>query len=313
MDIAMIGIHKRFCDETFFEKVYGTIKNVGFDSEDIVLLVTCNRIEIYLASSFITERHPELLEKIKNRSDENIEKRFYTFIGADVLKHLAHVASGLDSLIIGESDIQNQVKKAYESMGRNLNKDGHFLFQKALHISKKLRSEFDIKPQKSLVDQVFCQIQNHIEDQDHIAFIGHSDLNQKLYKKLLEFKPIKATLISLTKPEESSIFKSANYTSYNELEKLSDLSGVICATKDRKISKVLNIKEGGWICDLSRPKIFSEHIQNRLYYDLSFFEEKDSIQALKQQDIRQKASDYINLNVKRLLDFRLSRYEYLVS
>lgn len=111
----MIGLHKRFCDEAYFKKIYDRLSFLSLDDEDIVVLQTCNRIELYLASSAIADRHPELLQLFQDPFDEHVEKRFYTFIGFDVLRHLAQVASGLDSLICGETDIQCQVKKLINS------------------------------------------------------------------------------------------------------------------------------------------------------------------------------------------------------
>lgn len=305
MKVAMIGLHKRFCDEVFFEKVYGLVRHQDFYQQDLVMLITCNRIEIYMASPNIAERHSEVIEKLRQPFEENIEKRFYTFMGFDVLKHLSQVASGLDSLIYGESDIQNQVKKAYESMGRHLNADGHFLFQKALHVSKKVRHEFDIKPLRSLEDQVCNQILEKFDNKNiRFCFVGNSELNRKIFKKLHLNETSEVTLVteSIWTPEDT--FKNCHKISYEMLDSQQAFDCVIGATHYR-CSATAPINSDALIIDLSRPKVLKYQDPCFQYYDLSFFEKNSESQALKQIMMKLDALDYIHNNVKRLQNLRL--------
>jgi len=304
LEVALIGIHKRFCDEAFFEKVYSHVTKLNFQSQDTVCLLTCNRIEIYLSSDNLSERHPELLNVIKPPFIENVEKQFYTFLGSDVLKHLAQVASGLDSLIYGESDIQHQVKKAYETQGRYLNKDGHFLFQKALHIAKKIRAEFDIKPAKSLVDQVVTKLEPFLNSDKPMAFMGNSELNQKIYENLKEDIKSPVYIVSRIKPAKDSAFYNLKHYHYQEVENIEELKGVIAATNCSSLDKTLKIDPLGFVLDLSRPKVLSFYHEN--YFDLSFFEKNSTQVALKQYALRLEALEYIQNNVKRLIDHRLN-------
>lgn len=313
MKVAMIGLHKRFCDEPFFEKVHGLIRDQDFYKEDLVLLVTCNRIEIYIASPHLAERHSEIIEKIRQPFEENIEKRFYTFMGFDVLKHLAQVASGLDSLIYGESDIQNQVKKAYEVMGRHLNADGHFLFQKALHISKKVRYEFDIKPLKSLEDQVLAQIHEKLEAKaSRFCFVGNSELNRKIYKKLQLASDTQVTLVTDSLSIEEGCFLQAQIIPYHKINNLEPFDCIIGASFYRYLIDPPMTKNS-LIIDLSRPKVFKCDHLNAEYYDLNFFEKNSETQALKQVMTRLDALDYIHNNAKRLQNLRFSSFQINAS
>lgn len=308
MKVAMIGLHKRFCDEPFFEKVYGLICNQDFYKQDLVMLITCNRIEIYIASPYLAERHSEIIEQLRQPFEENIEKRFYTFMGFDVLKHLAQVAAGLDSLIYGESDIQNQVKKAYESMGRYLSADGHFLFQKALHIAKKVRYEFDIKPLKSLEDQVCVQVHQKFNNLNkRFCFVGNSDLNRKIYKKLQFNETSDVTLITDSPFLAQESFACAKKVSYENLAQEIGFDCVIGATHQRFMIKP-QIKEGALVIDLSRPKVLSYDSFCSDYFDLSFFEKNSEKQALKQVMMKLDVIDYIHNNAKRLQSLRLNSF-----
>ena len=83
-------------------------------NNEIVILSTCNRSEIYIYSDNITSDELwNFIEKyFKTKIDE--EYRFYK-TGTEVLRHLFYVAIGLDSMVVGEDQIQGQVINAYET------------------------------------------------------------------------------------------------------------------------------------------------------------------------------------------------------
>jgi glutamyl-tRNA reductase len=274
-----------------------------------VLVVTCNRIELYVASCDIAQRHSELVSAIKQPFTEHLEKRFYTFMGQEALLHLSQVASGLDSLIEGETDIQHQIKKAYLQNGRHLNADGHYLFQKALHIAKKLRSEFDIKPLKNLEDLVVATISLKLGRQDHLVFIGNSDLNRKIMTKLSRLGSYQVTLVTQNRCQDESIWKEAKIASYEDFDKIEHIDGLICASKDKKLT--VSDKVTGFICDLSRPKVIQHTGSCQNVWDLSYFEQLSVCQRINQKSLRQQALLYLNENVKRLMEHRLMKQSYV--
>lgn len=83
-------------------------------NSEIVILSTCNRSEIYIYSDNITKDELwNYIEKyFKTKIDE--EYRFYK-MGTEALRHLFYVAIGLDSMVVGEDQIQGQVINAYET------------------------------------------------------------------------------------------------------------------------------------------------------------------------------------------------------
>ena len=112
---------------------------------EIVILSTCNRIELYAVSSDPETTCAALVDFLSYRSrltPEAFNPHLYRVSGVDVAKHLFGVAVGLDSAILGESEITAQVKEAYRiahahgATGPLLNR----LFQKALHVTKEIRS-----------------------------------------------------------------------------------------------------------------------------------------------------------------------------
>ena len=77
---------------------------------------------------------------------EDLKEYFYEFKEKDCVEHLFKVASGLDSMILGENQILHQIKNSYkEAVSKNLvNKLLHSLFQKTLEVGKKVRSQTQI-------------------------------------------------------------------------------------------------------------------------------------------------------------------------
>ena len=114
---------------------------------ETVMLATCNRVEVYAAArdTVTTEQVAHCLAGRKAPPGEN-GSGFYRYEGEDCVRHLFRVACGLDSIVIGETQILGQVKKAYalaresESVGPLL----HRLFQRAFHVAKRVRSGTEI-------------------------------------------------------------------------------------------------------------------------------------------------------------------------
>jgi len=111
-----------------------------------VLLSTCNRTEFYLVAddepaleavwSLLGERLPSGAPPVGGA-------REYGYIARDrdAVRHLYRVSSGLDSMILGESQIQGQVREAWEASRAQAGPVLHRLFQTALHVGSRVRTE----------------------------------------------------------------------------------------------------------------------------------------------------------------------------
>ena len=107
-----------------------------------VLLSTCNRTEFYLAEP--DDAAPEavwaLLSERLGGGRSAIEYG-YTQRDRDAVRHLYRVSAGLDSMILGESQIQGQVREAWEASKAQAGPVLHRLFQSALLVGARVRSE----------------------------------------------------------------------------------------------------------------------------------------------------------------------------
>src|SRR4030095_11127048 len=109
--------------------------------DEIVLLSTCNRVEIYGTTRHAT-RHIKSLLQLLCAEPGDLDPHIYLYEGAAAVRHLLRVTAGLDSMALGETEITGQIKNAYEIArsagltGRVLNR----LFQKALQATKEIRT-----------------------------------------------------------------------------------------------------------------------------------------------------------------------------
>lgn len=111
---------------------------------ECVLLSTCNRTEIYYWSPDAERAFNAILEYFLGDAPDSVTRRklFYRYCGADALFHLAAVASGLDSMVVGETEIFGQLKDAYR-IAWECGVTGGFsnkTFQSVFTIGKKVRS-----------------------------------------------------------------------------------------------------------------------------------------------------------------------------
>ncbi len=134
--------------------------------EQCVVLSTCNRMEIYFWSAQPELARAGILEFFMGGRADNrdLSAHFYCRPGADALLHLCRVLSGMDSMVLGETEIFGQVKTAYQHAldagvtGGSANKT----FQKAFTIGKRVRSNSQIHAGATSVGSVAVELAEQI-------------------------------------------------------------------------------------------------------------------------------------------------------
>lgn len=194
MKIGVIGINQKLADlrlrESFAkvcQKQFSVHDSIHLD-KPLVLLSTCNRAEIYFSSDELAETHSYLLNMLRDDLIdicENFDQKLYSYFNYDCFQHLAHVTAGLDSAIIAETEIQGQVKVAYETYSEKgfLTQDMHFLFQKSLKIAKDVRTSLSLgRGMPDIEHGVLTAGLNFFKDPSRcrILFVGASDINEKI-------------------------------------------------------------------------------------------------------------------------------------
>lgn len=135
--------------------------------QEAVILSTCNRVECYLVSSdpIHALRHArEILSHHSQLPPSAFEAQSYQLADDEAVAHLFRVAAGLDSMVLGESEIAAQVKQAYQAAhaagatGPVLNR----LFQKALHSAKTTRSRTGIAQGQASIGSVVVTLAKQV-------------------------------------------------------------------------------------------------------------------------------------------------------
>src|SRR5437588_3732138 len=85
--------------------------------DEIVLLSTCNRVEIYGTTRQATGHIKSLLQ-LHCAEPRDLDPHIYLYEGDAAVRHLLRVTAGLDSMVLGETEITGQIKNAYERSQR---------------------------------------------------------------------------------------------------------------------------------------------------------------------------------------------------
>lgn len=203
-----------------------------------VVLSTCNRTEIYFSAENLAEAHSELLGLLREEITIPFEHKLYSFFGHDCFLHLAQVTSGLDSAIVAESEIQRQVKDAYEQtlLHYTLPACMHYLFQKSLKVGKTVRSTLSLAQNQVTIARVLFELGQEIfKDLSNVPllFIGNSEINRRI---IAYFRRKGADQITLCTRSPGSALEMAEkdnlrLLAWEQLARWQDFPLVICGSK----------------------------------------------------------------------------------
>lgn len=169
-----------------------------YPESEFVLLCTCNRVEFYAARQ--VHGHPraeELIADIAAARDlpiDAIRPHLYEKSERDAIEHLFHVASALDSMVLGESQILGQVRTAYEAAsaiggtGAMLNP----LFQRAIAVGRQVLRETALGEGRLSVASVAVEYARQIFDRfadKTVLSIGAGKMSQLVLRHFAELAP----------------------------------------------------------------------------------------------------------------------------
>ncbi|WP_395375540.1 glutamyl-tRNA reductase [Marinicella sp. W31] len=152
-----------------------------------VALSTCNRTEFYLSLEQGAE-HEQVFQKVFSANMD--VPHFYQSLDFDCARHLFRVAAGTDSVVVGETQIQGQVKKAYEiaQSVKPLNAELEKLFQMTFKTAKSVRSATEIGKNPISVAHCAVQLSEQIFGQlqfQNILVIGAGETSELVIRYLL--------------------------------------------------------------------------------------------------------------------------------
>ena len=168
-----------------------------YPEAEAVLLSTCNRVELYVASE-TAESCPshhdvvEFLARFHGLDPVEVFNDLFERTGEDFVRHLFTVAASLDSMVVGEAQILGQVKQAYE-LATSASATGpltNAAFQAALRVAKRVATETAIQQKRVSIPSVavaeFAKSVFERFDDKHVLVIGAGEMGEEALRYLID-------------------------------------------------------------------------------------------------------------------------------
>jgi len=194
MELACLGLNHRTAPVEVRERFAVGTPKLGEAAREIaelpglsegVVVSTCNRTEFYIAAND-AEAGLKALEKAladRHALEPDATAHFYRYTRSAAASHLCRVVSGLDSMVLGETEIFGQVKQAYQAAlhanttGGVLNR----LFQRAFGVGKKVRTETRIQEGATSIGNVAVELAEkifgHLQDSE-VMILGAGEMSR---------------------------------------------------------------------------------------------------------------------------------------
>lgn len=296
--------------------------------EESVVLSTCNRVELYAAHSLSggDHGHAALREYLVRRFELHPEHAealmLYNLDAAEAARHLFRVVSGLDSMVLGETEIFGQVKAAYKTAldtgvtGRTLNK----LFQQAFTVGKKVRNDTTIQRGSTSVGSVAVDLAEKVHNlkECRVMLVGAGEMSRTCAQSLLSrgAKSIIVSNRSYDKAAELAAEMNGVAMRFDEWENaLHEVDVIISSTsaphfviKPDQIDQVMRMRR--WqpllIIDIAVPRDVDpavNNIEGVYLYDI------DALQAIADEGRRERERQLAAC--ERIIEEQLERFGFL--
>jgi glutamyl-tRNA reductase len=193
--------------------LHGLRSIFGNSVKEATILSTCNRTEIYCAADrSVAEDIPAWLAEFNSLRDDELRPYIYQLDQEQAVRHAFRVASGLDSMILGEAQILGQLKTAVRAADEagTLGSTLHQLFQRTFSVAKEVRTNTAIGAQSisfaaaavRLSERVFGDLKNN-----DVLFIGAGEMIELCTAHFAGANPRSITIANRT-PERGELLAS---------------------------------------------------------------------------------------------------------
>ena len=296
-----------FNDKRSALKTIRSMENV----DECALLQTCNRVEFYIVSEEgekVAERAKDFLAKRAGTLAEEASKAIECSLNGDSLRHILRLTSGLESMVIGEDQVLNQVWAAYLE-AKSAKAAGivlKHLFMRAMSVGRRVRKETGINKGAVSIGSASVELAESLLgklDQKKILVMGAGELGTLVAKALARrcLKPILIANRTYARAAKLAEELSGKAIKFDKLEEtLVDADVVICSTsaphylltKDLvfKFMEQRQNKNDLAIIDISNPRNVEKATQEVEKVKLYGIDDLQSI-AEKNKQKRQKRVD----------------------
>jgi glutamyl-tRNA reductase len=315
MSIVLVGLsHKTAPLEMRERLAFGDLllsdalnRLVDQESVDEVLIVsTCNRVELIASTAATPDRGFDCLTGFLNNFHQvppnTLNGHLYRHADTNAIKHLFRVASSLDSMVIGESQILGQVKEAYQhaidagTIVRVLSQ----LMHRALSVAKRIRTETGVAQNPVSISSVAVELARKIfgELSDKtVLLVGAGEMGELAARSLIESGTSKLIVTNRTaeRAEEIAVKYSGgavNFEAFYDVLPSADI--VICSTgapdyviRPAETKRALKSRKKGPVLfvDISVPRNIDPALAT---LDSAFLFDIDDLDSIVQTNIKER-------------------------
>ena len=303
---AHLDVRERFAvRENEMQELLGRLRAIEGVS-GAVMLSTCNRVELY-ASSLCPLRALDGFRAILSER-AGLEAPLYHHVTPQAVRHLFRVASGLDSMVIGETEILGQVKKAYSTAAEagSATRPLHKLFQHAFRVAKSVRTETQITSGPTSVGSVAVELAGKIfgslEDR-RVMILGAGEISERTARSL-QSRGVRSVIVSNRTYERAAELAAeigGMALHFDHWEKsFADIDILISSTNaphailtPEKLAPLLKLRRGAplFVIDLAVPRDADpaiNELEGVFLYDIDSLEQiaSQSLDIRRQEVIR---------------------------
>lgn len=275
--------------------------------QEALIISTCNRVEFYLAVGRVDLGRDAVRKFLGDRFSVSSLDGFFQYSGDVAVRHLFRVVSGLESMILGETEILGQVKKAYGAAqesgatGKHLNK----LFQRAFRVAKEVRTDTNITRGAVSVGSVAAELAEKIFGRltdCRVLILGAGETSE-LTAGALQARGVRSLVVANRSFDRASVLakkmdgKAIGFEDWHStLGEVDILIGSTAATdhllKAADLAPILRRRPDRplFCIDLGVPRDIDPEV-NRL--DGVYLYDIDSLQAMAEQSMRGRLKEVV--------------------
>lgn len=236
MSVLAIGLNHRTAPLELLERLsapHGNLpKTLGRLDElpnvdETVVLSTCNRLEVYAWAEKFHSAYEHIYDHLAEQASvaaTEMSDSVYSLYGADAVRHLYAVVSGLDSVVLGEAEIQGQVKRAWQTAEAAGTAGGNLspLFRQALGVGRRIRTETQVGRELTSVSEAAVALASEVLGGfagRRIAVLGAGEMGGGMAKAIAPVRGAELVLASRSwqRAQELALMLGARAVHLDEL------------------------------------------------------------------------------------------------
>ena len=330
MNIGVVGVNHNLAPINVREAVSFTDTkkieaiNILLDSEidEIVILSTCNRSEIYISGENIQQKVDEVANFYKDYFGvKDIEQYLFKKTNLEAIQHLFDVTAGLDSLVVGEDQILGQVKDAHEfcmKLGAT-KKVFNKLFRDAVTTSKEIKTITKISQQPLSISYIGVKLLKEkmgtLEGKNALI-VGLGKMNL-LTLNHLEEENVKNIYIANRNIEKTKEIENKfdniipiEYSDRHKIIQEKSIDIVISTTSSPhlviKYDDMPKLDKKIYIMDIALPRDIDTKLKELNYvelYDIDDLKEIHDKNDIKRNELAQKAQEIIKIKIDEFTEW----------